>query len=177
VIPPEKVVVAELNFEKKAEVRQPKMEAEAVSQVTAPEAYVRPVEKVVVAMPVHVPPENARTCPLVPANSEVVEIAVGTAEAPVEFAMTVFAACAARDVRGSEPEMVESVEVAAAYTLPLASIASPPKVRLSRRKMEVEATLEMVRLVVLALERYEVEEAWSPIWNHGMVVVALVVVP
>ena len=50
-----------MNFEKEAEVRQPKMEAEALSQVTAPEAYVRPVEKVVVATPVQVPPEKART--------------------------------------------------------------------------------------------------------------------
>ena len=38
-----------------AEERQPRTEPEAVSQVTAPFAYVRPVEKVVVATPVHVP--------------------------------------------------------------------------------------------------------------------------
>lgn len=61
VMPLLKVVVAELNFEKKAEVRQPKTDAEAVSQVVLPEAYVRPVEKVVVATPVHVPPEKAKT--------------------------------------------------------------------------------------------------------------------
>jgi hypothetical protein len=42
-----------------------------------------------------------------------VETAVGTALAPVPFAMTVFAACAASWVRAREPEMVERVEVAA----------------------------------------------------------------
>ena len=57
----ENVVVAELNFEKDALVSPPKTEAEAVSSVVFPAAYVRPVEKVVVAIPVHVPPENAKT--------------------------------------------------------------------------------------------------------------------
>lgn len=43
------VVVALLNFEKEADVRQPKIEAEAISHVTLPAEYVIPVEKVVVA--------------------------------------------------------------------------------------------------------------------------------
>lgn len=39
-----------------AEARHPKTEPDAISQVTAPAAYVRPVEKVVVATPVHPAP-------------------------------------------------------------------------------------------------------------------------
>jgi hypothetical protein len=42
-----------LNDAQSAEVRQPKVEPEAVSQVTFPAAYVRPPEKVVVATPTH----------------------------------------------------------------------------------------------------------------------------
>jgi len=41
--PVEKVVVAELNLEKSAAARQPKTEAEAVSQLRAPVVMVRPV--------------------------------------------------------------------------------------------------------------------------------------
>ena len=70
--------------------------------VTFPAAYVRPVEKVVVAIPVHVPPENARTCPLVPAKSEVVASAVGTAEPDVLLARMEFAAMAERPAEPAE---------------------------------------------------------------------------
>ncbi len=82
-----------------------------------------------------------RTLPAVPAaKSDEVEIAVGDALAPVRFASTVFAAWFANCVRAKEPLMVESVEVAAAYTLPLASTPSPELV-----------SAVMWRLVVVAL--------------------------
>ena len=81
-----------LKMVQSAEARHPKTEALAVSQVTAPPAYVRPVEKVVVATPVHAPPTRARTWPSVAAKSEEVPTAVGTAFPPVALAMTVLAA-------------------------------------------------------------------------------------
>ena len=62
-----------------------------MSQVTAPFAYVRPVENVVVATPVQVPLRNARIWPFDPAKSVVVEMAVGAAEPPVRLASTVLA--------------------------------------------------------------------------------------
>ena len=92
--PVENVVVALSNFEKYALVRQPKTEADAVSQVTLPLAYVTPVEKVVVALGTHVPAVvYVRTFPAVPAaKSEEVESAVGVAALPVTFARTELAA-------------------------------------------------------------------------------------
>jgi hypothetical protein len=98
-----KVVVAELNFEKKAEVRQPKTEAEAVSQVTAPEAYVRPVEKVVVAPPTQVPPERMRICPSVPAKSEEVAMEAASPVAPVMLPRIELAETCARFANGKSP--------------------------------------------------------------------------
>ena len=48
---------------------------------TAPAEYVRPVEKVVVATPVHPPAEYASTWPGVPEKSEVVVVAIESTEA------------------------------------------------------------------------------------------------
>src|SRR3569623_1339611 len=67
---------------------------------------------VVVATPVHAPLANVSTCPAVPANRLVVEIAVGAAVPPVRLATTVFAAWVASWLSANVPEMVESVEVA-----------------------------------------------------------------
>ena len=65
--------------------------AEAVSHVTAPSAYVRPVEKVVVATPVHVPLTLPSIWPFRAAKSEEVAMAVGAALPPVALASTVLA--------------------------------------------------------------------------------------
>jgi hypothetical protein len=99
----ERVEVALLNFEKKAEVRQPKTEAEALSQVVLPAAYVRPEEKVVVATPVHVPPERASICPSTPAKREEVATEAASPVAPVMFPSTEFAATCARLAKGRSP--------------------------------------------------------------------------
>jgi hypothetical protein len=50
-----------LNDDQSAAKRQPKVDADAVSHVTFPAAYVRPVEKVVVATPTHWPLRYAST--------------------------------------------------------------------------------------------------------------------
>jgi hypothetical protein len=68
--------------------------------------------------------------PLLPIPKKLeVAIAVGTAEPPVPFAITVPAACAASCVSASEPEIFERVEVGAAYTFPFASTPNPEFVR------------------------------------------------
>ena len=126
------------------------------SAVTLPLRYVRPPEKVVVATPVHVPPTRARICPFVPAKSEEVAMAVGAAAPPVRLASTVFAACVASWVSASVPLIVESVEVAPIYTLPLASTASPPEVR-----PVSQSALLMVCWDEVAFEKTAVEEAKS----------------
>ena len=73
------------------------------------------VANVEVAVHVGTPFTSARTNPLVPVPYKVdVEIAVGAAELPVPFAITVPAAWFASWVSASVPEIVESVEVAAA---------------------------------------------------------------
>ena len=79
-----------------------------MSQVTAPPAYVRPVEKVVVATPVHVPFTLAKTWPLLPVKSEEVATAEGAAEAPVTFARTELAAMAVKET--APPAYVSPVE-------------------------------------------------------------------
>ena len=66
------VVVAELNCENLAVLKHPKTDAEAVSQVTEPPAYVKPEENVVVATHAGIPLARARTKPFVPgASSEI----------------------------------------------------------------------------------------------------------
>ena len=65
VSPVPKVVVAELNCENLDVERHPKTDTEAVSQVTAPAEYERPVEKVVVAVQVGTPLTRARMKPFV----------------------------------------------------------------------------------------------------------------
>ena len=92
-----------------------------------------------------------------------VETAVGTAEPPVPFAMTVFAACAASCVRARVPEMVESVEVAPLYTLPLASTASAPEVSAVIQRSEEIVCCDEVALVKTAVEEAKSEygEPWS----------------
>ena len=56
--------------------KQPKTDALPVSQVTAPLAYVRPVEKVVVATPIQVSFTRANVCPFEPVKSEEVAVKV-----------------------------------------------------------------------------------------------------
>ena len=78
-----------------------------------------PVEKVVVATPIHVPFTLAKVCPLVPVYRDEVETAEGMAVAPVTFARTEFAAMVASDATPPAYERpLEKVVVAAAYTLP-----------------------------------------------------------
>jgi len=94
-----------------------------------------PLVKVVVATPVQVPFTRAKTWPLVAAKSEEVEMAVGTARAPVELAQSVLAAIEAKEMDAAEPptwepsvpELVrpvptESAEVATDWYTP----APPP---------------------------------------------------
>jgi hypothetical protein len=137
-------------------------EAPGAVKLHVPAAYeqLTPEEQelVEVATPVHAPPENARTCPLVPAKSEVVEMAVGAAEAPVWFASTVFAAMFAICVSASVPEIVPSVEVAPEYSLPLLSIPTPPVPPTSPVN---HVAPELEKSVVEALLKSAVEEAKS----------------
>jgi hypothetical protein len=111
---------------------------------------VRPVEKVVVATPVHPAPVLARIVPGVPAYSEVVETEVASAVLPVMLARTEFAATCARFVNGRSPVTSEArltdshvatpaplrertnwlVQVVPAYspTTPLASVSGSAEV-------------------------------------------------
>ena len=123
--PVENVVVALLNFEKKAEVRPPKTLAEAVSNVTAPFAYVTPVPKVVVALGTHVPAVvYVRTFPAVPAaKSEEVEMEVASPVEPVRLPRMLFPDTCARLANGRRPvtsavsETVAQVATPAPFTL------------------------------------------------------------
>jgi hypothetical protein len=74
-----------------------------VLTVKAEPVYVSPVPAVVVATPVHAPLLKPSTWPFDPANNEVVEIAVGTAEPPVRFAHKVFAAMDAKLMEAAVP--------------------------------------------------------------------------
>ena len=148
-----------------------------------------PAEKVVVATHEGEPAFHDRTCPAVPMPYKVVpkvdvEMAVGTAEPPVPLAMMELAACAASEVSDkepvtcepklSEPEMVESVEVGAAYTLPFASTPSPELERPAKVKLPA-----IERAVVEAYGNCEaaaVEDAKKTPWVEMDEVVAAEVV-
>jgi hypothetical protein len=129
-----------------------------MSQVVFPAAYVSPVEKVVVAIPVHVPPENAKTCPFTPAKSEVVAMEVGT-EAPEPTLPRTPCAIVANPMV-PELVMVPPVSpllvamevtvpwfVVVAMTVPFASTASTVPAAAARLVM---ANLEVVAFVVVA---------------------------
>jgi hypothetical protein len=92
-----------LNEVQSAAVRQPKVPPFAVAQVTFPAENASAPEKVVVAAPTHCPSTRVRTWPFVAAKSDEVETAVGTAEAPVALARSVFAAIAESDTVAFEP--------------------------------------------------------------------------
>jgi hypothetical protein len=130
-------------------------------------AMPEPLENVVVAAPIHAPLRNASVCPAEPVKSVVVEIAVGAALPPVRLASTVFAAWVASCVSASVPLMVESVEVAAAYTFPA---ASTPRPELEREVSHVVP--EFVNAVVDAFAKCEVEDALSPFLAQRIEVVA-----
>jgi hypothetical protein len=92
-----------LNADQSEAKRQPKVPALAVAHVTFPAEYASAPEKVVVAAPTHCPSTRVRTWPFVAAKSDEVETAVGTADAPVLFASSVFAAMAVSESVAFEP--------------------------------------------------------------------------